>query len=96
MLCPAVLAGFEAAAIKAGQSASDFVGNESVVSRGDEGFCYAISDPFPSLSALCSWIECGKSKGLPDVPPMIRTCLSASLLYFCCCAISDVRIDVSE
>jgi hypothetical protein len=27
---------------------------------------------------------------------MIRTCLSASLLYFCCCAISDVRDDVSE
>jgi hypothetical protein len=52
--------------------------------------------PFPALSASCSWIEFGMSKGLPDVPPMIRTCLSASLLYFCCYAISDVRIDVSE
>jgi hypothetical protein len=27
---------------------------------------------------------------------MIKTCLSASLLYFCCCAISDVGIDVSQ
>jgi hypothetical protein len=63
--------------------------DDTITSALDSIEASATANPIPNTSQVPK--RKGMRGGLPDVPPMMRTRLPASLLYFCVAILLDVE-----